>query len=159
MSPLQKLCQEALLRGTGGAEADPALAAVLADFRAHCSRSFALVVLRELEARRIAHEQALQRALRQLQVRADEEHGVLLAEIDRLTSGDAIAQLTARVAQLEAELEERDQTVAQCRDRANTLQARLAALENDSWLSGSMSFLKQPSTKVRAASPSSSTRR
>lgn len=115
---------------------------VLGDVRKHCSRSFARVMLGEMQRRRESERLALAQQREGLLEQADEEHGVLIGEIDRLSSVQPSSALEAQVASLQESLVTKDAHLASARLKMQAMQQRLADLENSNWLREEMQFLQ-----------------
>lgn len=133
---------------------------ILNDLVKHCSRSFALVVLDELQNRERAQKLAIERASLTARQDADKDIQILLDEVDRLnvlvaeTTNDSGANGSKQsieeekeVITLRKELESKSTQLAACEAKAKELQAKVAALENEEWLRNELAFLNVKSPR------------
>jgi len=109
--------------------------------RRHCSRSFSAIMLRELCARRVNAKSQLENTESMLQHQMEQEHSILLNEIDRLENGSAIAELQSQNKALERTITKKDALIEEYAKRICDLQEQVTNLQNETWLYSELSFL------------------
>jgi len=103
---------------------------VMGDLKMHCSRSFAWVVKRELARRRKEKEMAIAEIQKDILAQVEDEHGILLAEIDRLNKSRM------------AELAEKEEQLARQAEKMKELQHHLTSMQNEAWLQSEFATLQ-----------------
>lgn len=117
---------------------------VLLNFKSHCSRSFARIMLQEMFQIRATEKLRQQTMQEKFNTQIQIEHGILLDEIDKLSNSDAVKSTFNHVKKLESELCKKDEIIETLQLNVKALDSKLVHAENKEWLETELSFIKPP---------------